>query len=319
MIRPFLIFSAALLAASAAQETHELEIKAVPGLRYDPLRLQVPPGVPIKLTVANADQMMHNLVIAKPGSQLTLVQEALALADKGPEMQFVPKSADVLWHTKVLAPGESQVLEFQSPAETGVYPYVCTYPGHGFIMYGALYVGDQELPPLKEDRHVPRLQPQLAGGSPFLSPLNGTRVVREFMPDSGPAAIAIGMPNGVSACWDAGICQLRYAWAGGFIEIPFHKNDRTKLLGEVFHRQNLGEGLAIGDSAAREAEFLGYRLLESYPQFRYRLNGVEVRELIHLSAEGELARTFEIAETSKVIRFSGEAKPRTFTVVIPRK
>jgi putative heme-binding domain-containing protein len=33
-----------------------------------------------------------------------------------------------------------QKLSFEAPTEPGVYPYVCTYPGHWRRMYGALYV-----------------------------------------------------------------------------------------------------------------------------------------------------------------------------------
>ncbi len=40
----------------------------------------------------------------------------------------------------MLQPGETQALSFDAPAEPGIYPYVCTYPGHWRRMYGALYV-----------------------------------------------------------------------------------------------------------------------------------------------------------------------------------
>jgi putative heme-binding domain-containing protein len=41
-----------------------------------------------------------------------------------------------------LQPRESQRLSFNAPSNPGVYPYVCTYPGHWRRMFGALYVVD---------------------------------------------------------------------------------------------------------------------------------------------------------------------------------
>jgi hypothetical protein len=36
--------------------------------------------------------------------------------------------------------GAKEAISFEAPTEPGVYPYVCTYPGHWRRMYGALYV-----------------------------------------------------------------------------------------------------------------------------------------------------------------------------------
>jgi putative heme-binding domain-containing protein len=42
--------------------------------------------------------------------------------------------------SRLLQPGESQAITFEAPKTPGVYPYVCTYPGHWRRMFGALYV-----------------------------------------------------------------------------------------------------------------------------------------------------------------------------------
>jgi putative heme-binding domain-containing protein len=41
-----------------------------------------------------------------------------------------------------LQPRDVQQLSFTAPKKAGVYPYVCTYPGHWRRMFGALYVVD---------------------------------------------------------------------------------------------------------------------------------------------------------------------------------
>ena len=55
----------------------------------------------------------------------------------------MPKSAKVLLSSTLLQPArETQRLSFVAPSKPGVYPYVCTYPGHWMRMHGALYVVD---------------------------------------------------------------------------------------------------------------------------------------------------------------------------------
>ena len=53
---------------------------------------------------------------------------------------FIPKTKSVLLASRLLQPGESQAISFEAPKKPGIYPYVCTYPGHWRRMYGALYV-----------------------------------------------------------------------------------------------------------------------------------------------------------------------------------
>ncbi|MEM7786078.1 MAG: c-type cytochrome, partial [Planctomycetota bacterium] len=53
---------------------------------------------------------------------------------------YIPDSPKVLIGSKLLQPGQEQAIAFDVPSEPGIYPYVCTYPGHWRRMYGALYV-----------------------------------------------------------------------------------------------------------------------------------------------------------------------------------
>ena len=48
----------------------------------------------------------------------------------------------VLTAGTLMQPQTSQQLAFEVPTEPGVYPYVCTYPGHWRRMFGAMYVVD---------------------------------------------------------------------------------------------------------------------------------------------------------------------------------
>ncbi len=56
------------------------------------------------------------------------------------ERNYVPPSDKILLASRLLAPRDSQKLSFTAPTRPGVYPYVCTYPGHWRRMYGAFYI-----------------------------------------------------------------------------------------------------------------------------------------------------------------------------------
>ena len=52
----------------------------------------------------------------------------------------MPVSDKILMSSQSLDKGRSQAIAFDAPTTPGVYPYVCTYPGHWRRMFGALYV-----------------------------------------------------------------------------------------------------------------------------------------------------------------------------------
>jgi hypothetical protein len=112
-------------------------------------------------------------------------------------------------------------------------------------------------------------------------------IIRWDMPEATPAAIAVGLPGGLSYCFDAGTSQLLYAWRGGFLDLSgtlLRKTDEKKLtptagiVGTVFWR-------AAG-KAAGARQFKGYRLVGGVPEFRYLVDGVEVRETLTPEGDG---------------------------------
>src|SRR5690606_23670034 len=86
---------------------------------------------------------------------LGVANAALALGDRGSEMNYVPQTPKVLWSTRLIGPGETTSLSFKAPEKEGIYPYVCTYPGHGLVMFGAMYVTNQAMPPFETDPNIP--------------------------------------------------------------------------------------------------------------------------------------------------------------------
>ena len=109
---------------------------------YDKETLVVQAGFPVEFRFSNTDNMPHNFAIVQPGSleEIGLLAEATARDADARERNFVPKSDKVLLASRLLEPGQNQTLSFEVPKTPGIYPYVCTYPGHWRRMYGALVV-----------------------------------------------------------------------------------------------------------------------------------------------------------------------------------
>lgn len=84
--------------------------------------------------------MPHNIVIVKPGTADTVGNAALNLGLQGAAMNYIPKSSNVLFHSKLVGPGASDTIYFIAPSKAGVYTYVCTFPGHAASMRGTLIV-----------------------------------------------------------------------------------------------------------------------------------------------------------------------------------
>jgi putative heme-binding domain-containing protein len=109
---------------------------------FDKERLVVQAGKPVEVVFENNDLMPHNFVITQPGAleEVGTQAEAQATQPGAAERHYVPDSPKVLVKSRLLQPRDAQKLDFRAPAKPGVYPYVCTYPGHWRRMYGALYV-----------------------------------------------------------------------------------------------------------------------------------------------------------------------------------
>jgi putative heme-binding domain-containing protein len=109
---------------------------------YDKEMLVVEAGKPVEFRFSNTDSMPHNFAVTLPGAlaEVGELAEATGRDADAMERHYIPESDKILVSSKLLQPGEEQAISFEAPTEPGVYPYVCTYPGHWRRMYGALYV-----------------------------------------------------------------------------------------------------------------------------------------------------------------------------------
>lgn len=174
-------------------------------------------------------------------------------------------------------------------------------------LWAAFRSADQARPPFGF-----RAEDARTGGESTPVPRERAIVVRWDMPEATPAAIAVGLPGGISYCFDAGESRLRYAWRDGFVDLTrtllTKKNRETNLtetaqiVGDIFFREGryplrVGEGNRIP-----QRQFLGYRLVDSIPEFHYLVDDVSVRERITAVPNG-IARWFRLEDVKQPMRF----------------
>jgi azurin/glucose/arabinose dehydrogenase len=117
-----------------------ISIGTKPGLKYDVELIEVKAGSKVKITFNNNDDMLHNLVIVKPTTAIQVGEEALKMGLEGSQKNYIPDSPNVLFHTNVLSPETSETIYFEAPAVPGDYTFVCTFPGHAYVMQGIMRV-----------------------------------------------------------------------------------------------------------------------------------------------------------------------------------
>ena len=299
------------------------------GLRFDPPRFSAQPGQEIIVSLENTDttHQPHNFLVLQPGKREAIVQQALALGEKGPAVDFIPANPDIIVHSALLNPDGKTEVRFTAPMEKGIYPYICTMPGHGLVMYGALYVGVKP-PLLAADKNIP---PQAAQNA---IPGGGERpyIQRTFLPNTGPASIAVALPGEQNYCWDAGECRLRYAWRGSFIDASGNWQGNGNELAVVPEKawwaaERDAFPLRFGESSGPlPTKFLGYKLDGGLPEFHYRVGEVEVFEKITALPDNTgIAEHFRIPKAAQPVKFSvapgmaaieGDA-PKTGTTIRP--
>jgi len=287
-------------------------LRAVEGLRYDPPRLQAKPGERLVVRFENADTTAqpHNVVIVRPGAREAVLAAALALGAEGPARGYVPVVPEVIAASRLLAAGESESVVVPLPAEPGIYPMVCTFPGHGVIMFGAVYAG-VEMPGREEDDpHVPKPPPP-----PRIDSDPRPMVRRTFLPLASPAAIAVALPGDINLCWDAGPCRLRYGWFGPFLDAEAHFKGKGQALAR------LGAPVAwsapdtfpirFGGRLPKHVAFRGYALQSGMPTFEYSVDDHLINEGFSVD-DRVLLRRFRFTGVSESVTIDARLKSLEF-------
>jgi azurin len=122
--------------------TDHIKIDGQDDMKYDATLFKIKAGQDVKLTLKNIgklpkEAMSHNVVILAQGTDVQAFGEA-AVAAK-PDHIPPAMASDVIAHTKLLGPGESDNITFKI-ADPGVYDFICSFPGHFGTMKGKIVV-----------------------------------------------------------------------------------------------------------------------------------------------------------------------------------
>lgn len=121
------------------EEVAKINIQAAL-LKFTIESFTVRPGQAVELTLDNTDVMPHNLLLVAPGTIEDVSTAAMAMGVEGWGKHYIPETKAVLQATKLVDASKQETLKFTAPDQVGDYPYVCTFPGHSYVMRGVMRV-----------------------------------------------------------------------------------------------------------------------------------------------------------------------------------
>jgi azurin len=105
-------------------------------MRFDVTAFEVQRSQKVSITLKNIGttpkfSMGHNFVLLDKTVTAGNATRFLDAASTEAAHDYVPPSSkEVLAHTKLLGPGESDTVTFSAPQVPGEYLYLCSFPGH---------------------------------------------------------------------------------------------------------------------------------------------------------------------------------------------
>ena len=141
-----LVASVLMTLAIVAHSAQKISITGNDQMQFSIREFEVKTGEEVEIEFKNIGKlpkiaMGHNLVILKKGIS-AIAFGGKAASSGANATNALPDSvkSDVFAYTKLLGPGEKEVLKFKAPLESGVHQFLCSFPGHYAIMRGVMTV-----------------------------------------------------------------------------------------------------------------------------------------------------------------------------------
>lgn len=121
-----------------------IEITGNDRMQFSIREFEVRAGQPVRIELTNVGSlpkaaMGHNLVILNEGVELVDFAIA-ATAAAGNDYIPTDRREDILAHTELLGPDETDVIEFTAPDEPGTRKFLCSFPAHFATMQGIMTI-----------------------------------------------------------------------------------------------------------------------------------------------------------------------------------
>ncbi len=121
-------------ATPAASASGSFDFTANDTMKFNMTRIEVNAGQDVTVTLTNMGNtpkaaMAHNWILLKKGSDPKAFADAAVTA--AATDYFPAQLADqVIAHTKLLGPKQSDEIKFKAPTEPGEYHFLCSFPAH---------------------------------------------------------------------------------------------------------------------------------------------------------------------------------------------
>jgi azurin len=138
--------SAAAAAPSATPSGSVFELTANDAMKFSVTRFEAKAGTDLKVVLTNLGSMPkaamgHNWVLLKKGVDGKAFADASATAAATDYIPPSPLGDQIIAHTKMLGPKQTDEITFKVPTEPGEYTFLCTFPAHYVSgMHGILVV-----------------------------------------------------------------------------------------------------------------------------------------------------------------------------------
>lgn len=124
-------------------ESIEVTVEGNDQMQFSINKIEVFEGQQVTIVFKNVGElpvetMGHNFTLLAKGVD-HMEYGTAAMSHKDNAYQVPGRENDVIVHTALLGPGESETLEFTAPSK-GIYKFVCTFPGHAGLMNGTFLV-----------------------------------------------------------------------------------------------------------------------------------------------------------------------------------
>ena len=116
-----------------------IEIESIGNqMKYNVPEIKAQKGSTLQIILSNnasMEIMKHNIVVLNSVDAIDEVGKQAISAEN-----YLPSHESIIAASEMIGPGETTELVVQIPNEKGIYPYICTFPGHYQVMQGRIIV-----------------------------------------------------------------------------------------------------------------------------------------------------------------------------------
>ncbi len=120
--------------AAAPAVASVIEFTANDSMKFNLTRFEVKAGQEVTISLTNMGNMpkaamAHNWILLQKSADPKAFADAAVMAAA---TDYIPAAlaGQIIAHTKMLGPKQSEEVKFMAPSEPGEYPFLCSFPAH---------------------------------------------------------------------------------------------------------------------------------------------------------------------------------------------